>query len=227
MSNLGFYSGRTSGQFDKATHRAVLTWRSSLGDVLPRGSFDPANVLWLPVPRFVVGATTLVAGSRAPTAGDEVASGPPRYQASLLHSSDRSPVDPVPSGYVLNIGSESLGSLDNAGLNSNQVLMAASIAARTLPPTSVTGSEGSRPVELNGSLMRKSPIRRTVVPAGAVLTDPVAGTTCVIVDSGGSWTPFATTVVGGSLGTVYIEPALQEGTAVIANPLDVAPSLSC
>lgn len=228
IKSLGFYAGSISGRFDEATYSAVLSWRSSLGDVAPTGAFDPADIVWLPTPAFVVGATTLTVGAPSPPAGEIVISGPPQYEASILHSSDRSSVNPISPGYELIVDADSFGEIEVDGLSQSQIQHAAAIAERDASPdASALPSTGPRPLELRGILILQRSVRRTVVPASAVISDVNTGTTCVIVVSGDSRTQISTNVVGGSLGVVYIEPSLEDGTEVVSNPLDVTPTQSC
>jgi len=229
LKALGFDPGDASGKYNNSTAKAVRAWRTFLGDLTPTGAFDPAFVVWLPTTSLDVDVVALGVAESAPAAGQPIIVGASTYDAVVLDGGSRNVLNPLPVGYTVEVGATSLGALASSGFTEPQMEQLVELARSSAQTNDAAAQPGSTsgPPELNAVLKLSTKLVQKVVPAGAVIQGSDGDGTCVLVISDGSFLAFSTQVVGGSLGVVYVNPAPPDGTRVVVNPAEVAPTQSC
>lgn len=230
LTQFGFYSGPIDGRYGRTTGTAVKAWRTSVNDLLPNTDFSTAMVVWIPVESLRVEETQLTAADVAPPAGTVIVRGAPSEYETFLADENGAPLDSIAPGYELLVGERSFGLIGADGPSREQIvaiLDEATPAVSPRKPAGPTEAETSDVIKISARLQRLDPARRTQVPAGSVVSDLGDSSTCLFLLEAGGFTPFVTSVVGGELGLVFVDPAPADGTEIVANPSDVAQGRKC
>lgn len=213
---LGFLSGSISDAYTEAAARAVARWARSLGDEAPDGSFNPAYVVWLPVPSLEIAAIEIQPGLPAPPAGAVLARGPrPLVEAAILSSTDEPVVLDEPTDW------EFVYAGTTYGLAAERV---ARVRSELLDRLSQAVASDDSAIE--GILRRREPVPAILVPASAVTANS-RGDFCVWVPSGDGFAARRVTVGEGTINRAQILSGLVGGEAVLANPGTYLLSAEC
>lgn len=224
LVGLGYLaSGGVDGLFGQSTADAVEELnrnRGVPGD--PVRSFSPSDVVWMPTASVVVEVTKLRVGNPAPATGEELLLGAQVYDQAEILLPDGSPAS-LPGVWELVVEDEVLGEVVNGTVSSAVIPLLADYGLRQSDQTA-----DSESIERTATVRRVEPLLTSVVPAGTAISTPgETNETCVFVRDAGEYVPFATTVVGGDFGVVYIDPAPGETTPVLANPIEFLDNPQC
>lgn len=239
LRDIGLLEGESDGVFGSATANAVLEFERTLGDPEADRSFDPTTFLWLPRTSIDVESVAIRPGATGPAAGGvvlEYSDGVPNISIEVAATGER--LNNIPDGFIL-IAEDAPGlswtTLDQAPSESSPDAYASFLdKLRAEGPDSNGEAEGSEgdggeaPSVLDGRIQRATPIDLLSLPSSAVVTDPSSGKTCYFEYEAPEHRAVEVEVVGGQLGTVFIEsPDAKVGQTVVRNPLDLEVLSSC
>lgn len=192
--------------------------RALAADLGVRGrvdAFDPGWFVWLPDEPFALDQVTLVVAGQAPSAGAEVATGPPVLRDVAVQPLEGGALRLTPgTSYELVIGDEAYP-LDptTSGLGQDALAGLAQHMAPLLESTS-------------GTVRRADPVAVWAIPAAAIQAG-ADGRLCIWTDNGTGFESLPVQVFTGTAGVTLVEPAGVPPPRLLTNPADVLQEPAC
>lgn len=215
------------GRFGSGTAEAVREFSRTIG-ARPTAVFDPRWMVHLPTSEYRVDSVAVQVGTPAPQAGTRVLTSEAQLVGVSITSQSAGPAD---GEYEFVYAGEAIPVARRGGDWAVEDASTPAFSDVLAPHPSEEGDSGvaladTTMTTLKGRTRLTNPTRASVVAPAALVTSQ-DGATCLVAADDTS-TPIPVAVVGVTVdGRAIIESRLTAGTAVLLNPVDVAPQITC
>jgi peptidoglycan hydrolase-like protein with peptidoglycan-binding domain len=207
LADLGFLEGKADGDAGLVTDRAIRAFNKKHGFGTNNGALSLSSLMW-------VGTAPVTVDKLEVALGDSVGSGTAMFTTTAgLAAITVSETPNVPRDAEVELIVDGVTAPYEPG------------TGRITDPDAVVAIAGSlgTATEGVGTVRLVTPLTVGTVPSSAVVTDE-RGTACIFADAASD--PITVEPLGGTLGTVDLDPALV-GQSVLINPREVRADLSC